>query len=169
MCLSPSGSATLWVPSIVQFPLASERRQSLVSPRSFRMGLEPLYKASLHVLPLEAQLLVFLPEAACSSLCGVRHLSRVWSSVCGPLGVAYPLHPSLLLGGVPVRFCGALADGLLRCPTCALRFSLHRSRVSIPFALSPLTPYLRWLYPSFARGRSCDGGVSPCGGFRRSP
>ena len=104
----------------------------------------------------------------CSSLCGVRHLCRVCSSICGPLGVAHPFHPSLL-GGVPVRFCGGLADSLLRCPTRALCFSLHRSRVSIPFASSPLTPYLRWLYPSFARGRSCDGGVSPCGGFRRSP
>ena len=64
MCLCPSSSATLWVPCIVPFPLASERRQSLSSPRSFRMGLEPLYEASLRALSLEARLLVFLPEAA---------------------------------------------------------------------------------------------------------
>ena len=41
-----------------------------------------------------------------SSLSGVRHLSRVCSSVWGPVGVAHPFHPSLLLGGALVRFCG---------------------------------------------------------------
>ena len=39
---------------------------------------------------------------------GVRHLSRVCSSVGGPVGVAHSFHPSLLLGGVLVRFCGGL-------------------------------------------------------------
>ena len=37
---------------------------------------------------------------------GVRHPSRVCSSVSGPVGVAHPFHPSLLRGGVLVRFCG---------------------------------------------------------------
>ena len=37
---------------------------------------------------------------------GVRHLSRVCSSVGGPVGVAHSFHPSLLLGGVLVRLCG---------------------------------------------------------------
>ena len=41
-----------------------------------------------------------------SSPSGVRHLSRVLFSVWGPVGVAHPFHPSLLLGGVLVRFCG---------------------------------------------------------------
>ena len=41
-----------------------------------------------------------------SSLSGVRHLSHVCSSVWGHVGVAHPFHPSLLLGGVLVRFCG---------------------------------------------------------------
>ena len=41
-----------------------------------------------------------------SSPSGVRHLSHVCSSVCGPVGVAHPFHPSLLLGGVLVRLCG---------------------------------------------------------------
>ena len=41
-----------------------------------------------------------------SSPSGVRHLSRVCSSVGGHVGVAHPFHPSLLLGGVLVRFCG---------------------------------------------------------------
>ena len=39
---------------------------------------------------------------------GVRHLSRVCSSVGGPVGVAHPFHPSLLLGGVLIRLCGGL-------------------------------------------------------------
>ena len=37
---------------------------------------------------------------------GVRHLSRVGSSVGGTVGVAPLFHPSLLLGGVLVRLCG---------------------------------------------------------------
>ena len=37
---------------------------------------------------------------------GVRHLSRVCSSVGGPVGVAHSFHPSLLLGGVLIRLCG---------------------------------------------------------------
>ena len=41
-----------------------------------------------------------------SSPSRVRHLSRVCSSVCGPVGVAHSFHPSLLLGGVLVRLCG---------------------------------------------------------------
>ena len=41
-----------------------------------------------------------------SSPSGVRHLSRVCSSVWGPVGVARPFHPSLILGGVLVRLCG---------------------------------------------------------------
>ena len=40
-----------------------------------------------------------------SSPSGVRRLSCVCSSVCGLVGVAHPFHPSLLLGGVLVRFC----------------------------------------------------------------
>ena len=39
---------------------------------------------------------------------GARHLSRVCSSVGGPIGVAHSFHPSLLLGGVRVRLCGGL-------------------------------------------------------------
>ena len=39
---------------------------------------------------------------------GVRHLSRVCSSVGGPVGVVHSFHPSLLLGGVLVRLCGGL-------------------------------------------------------------
>ena len=41
-----------------------------------------------------------------SSPSGVRHLSRACSSVWGPVGVAHPFHPSLLLGEVLVRLCG---------------------------------------------------------------
>ena len=83
--------ATLWVARVDQFPLARVRWWSLVvSPSSFRMGFEPLSEASLRTLSLAAQFLVFLSAAAslrefttllCSSLCGVRHLSRVCSSV----------------------------------------------------------------------------------------
>ena len=34
--------------------------------------------------------------------------SHVCSSVGGPVGVAHSFHPSLLLGGGLVRFCGGL-------------------------------------------------------------
>ena len=39
---------------------------------------------------------------------GVCHLSHASSSVGGPVGVAHSFHPSLLLGGGLVRFCGGL-------------------------------------------------------------
>ena len=55
-----------------------------------------------------------------SSPSGVRHLSRVCSSVCGHVGVAHPFHPSLLPGGVLVRFCGGPNYALWLCPERAL-------------------------------------------------
>ena len=71
---------------------------------------------------------------------GFRHLSRVCSSVWGPVGVARPFHPSLLLGGVLVHFGGgpcwrSLAMSWVWPPP----FSLCRSRLSLPFVLSPLS------------------------------
>ena len=49
-----------------------------------------------------------LPSLLGPSPSGVCHLSRVCSSVGGPVGVAHSFHPSLLLGGGLVRFCGGL-------------------------------------------------------------
>ena len=77
--------------------------------------LRPLPEDSLRALWLPARLCG--PHCGCesarvlasligSSPSGVRHLSRVYSSVWGPVGVAHPFHPSLLLGGVLVRLCG---------------------------------------------------------------
>ena len=54
---------------------------------------------------LRPRVLGVLGSLQCASLSGVRHLSRVCSSVWGPFGVAHPFHPSLLLGEVIVRFC----------------------------------------------------------------
>ena len=54
----------------------------------------------------------------------------------------------------------SVSCGVLLVPSAFLCIGLVcRSR-------SPRRP---WRYPSFARGRSCDWGVSPCGVFRRSP
>ena len=69
---------------------------------------------------------------------GVRHLSRVCSSVGGPVGVAPSFHPSTLLGGVLVHLCGglcllSLSGYVLSVPSA---FSLRRSR-SIPSHCSP--------------------------------
>ena len=49
-----------------------------------------------------------LPSLLGPSPSGVCHLSRVCSSVGGPVGVVHSFHPSLLLGGGLVRFCGGL-------------------------------------------------------------
>ena len=84
-------------------------------PYIFLDGLRPLPGDSLRALWLPARLLwPSLRPRVCesstsligSSPSGVRHLSRVCSSVWGPVGVADPFHPSLLLGGVLVRLCG---------------------------------------------------------------
>ena len=102
-----------------------------------------------------------LPSLLGPSPSGVCHLSRVCSSVGGPVGVAHSFHPSLLLGGGRVRFCGGFADALWLCPDRALsRFFALVSLID-PVALSPL------LHRVFADGfrrwcafRLC-GGASP--------
>ena len=66
---------------------------------------------------------------------GVRHLSRVCSSVGGPVGVARSFHPSLLLGGVLMRWALLTLSGyVLSVPSA---FSLRRSRWSIPLHCRP--------------------------------
>ena len=69
---------------------------------------------------------------------GVRHLSRVCSSVGGPVGVTHSFHPSLVLGGVFVRLMRwallTLSGYILSVPSA---FSLHRSRWSIPSHCRP--------------------------------
>ena len=61
------------------------------------------------------------------------------SSVWGPVRVAHPFHPSLLLGGVLVRLCGGPFCRSMAMSWRAILFSLLRSRLSIPFAMSPLS------------------------------
>ena len=122
-----------------------------------------------------------------SSPSGVRHLSRVCSSVWGPVGVAHPFHPSLLLGGVLVSLCGGPSwrSLVMSVPSA---FSLHRSRLSIPFALSPLSchvfadgvsPFravaleegrlpMRWV-PSEPMGLAVAPPISPYTGPGQSP
>ena len=95
-----------------------------------------------------------------SSPSGVRHLSRVCSSVWGPVGVAHPFHPSLLLGGVLVRLCGGPTRRSLAmfwaCPPPFLCVGL----VCPVRTVAPLVPRLCWRCPSFASSSSW-GGASP--------
>ena len=55
-----------------------------------------------------------------SSPSGVRHLSRVCSSVCGLVRVAHPFHPSPLLVGALSASAVGLTDALWLCPERAL-------------------------------------------------
>ena len=69
--------------------------------------------------------------------------------------------------------CPILRRALMSISCCVLRVPPHFFE-SVSFVdpvrlVAPLTPCLRWRYPSFARGHSCGWGVSSCGGFRRSP
>ena len=96
-----------------------------------------------------------------SSPSGGPHLSRVCSSVWGHVGVAHPFHPSLLLGGVLVRFCGGPTVALWLCPVSALCLLFASVLFVDPVRIvAPLAQCLCWRYPSFTRGSSC-GGASP--------
>ena len=70
---------------------------------------------------------------------GVRHLSRVLFLSLGPCRSRSPIPSPLLLGGVLVRLCGGLFCRSMAMSWRAIRFSLRRSRLSIPFAMSPLS------------------------------
>ena len=59
-------------------------------------------------LPEAASQREFFPLCLVLPLPGSVTFSRVCSSVGGPVGVAHSFHPSLLLGGGLVRFCGGL-------------------------------------------------------------
>ena len=59
-------------------------------------------------LPEAASQRGFFPLCLILPLPGSVTFSRVCSSVGGPVGVAHSFHPSLLLGGGLVRFCGGL-------------------------------------------------------------
>ena len=105
-----------------------------------------------------------------SSPSGVRHLSRVCSSVWGPVGVAHPFHPSLLLDGVLVRLCGgpcwrSLAMSWV-CPPPFLCIGLvcrSRSQCRPSHAVSLL------MVSVLCERKLLRRGVSPCVGFCRSP
>ena len=82
-----------------------------------RVRLRPLPDDSLGALWLPVRLLWSslrlrvskgLPSLLGPSPSGACHLSCICSSVGGPVGVAHSFHPSLLLGGGLVRFCGGL-------------------------------------------------------------
>ena len=111
-----------------------------------------------------------LPSLLGPSPSGVWHLSRVCSSVGGPVGVAHSFHPSLLLGGGLVRFCGGLCWRSLAmswaCPPPFLCVSLVDWSRCI---FAPLAPCLCWRFPSLVRVSLLRRGVSPCVWFRRSP
>ena len=83
----------------------------LVSP-----AIEPLSQASFRALPLTTLFLLALATAKKSwgatgslfhgHLCGWGCLPFLHPAVCRQVGVAHPLHPSLLLGEVLSRLCG---------------------------------------------------------------
>ena len=82
-----------------------------------RVRLRPLPDVSLGALwlrcaccgpPCGCESARVLPSLLGPSPSGVCNLSRASSSVGGPVGVAPSFHPSLLLGGGLVRFCGGL-------------------------------------------------------------
>ena len=111
-----------------------------------------------------------LPSLLGPSPSGVCHLSRVCSSVGGPVGVAHSFHPSLLLGGGLVCFCGGLCWRSLAmswaCPQPFLCVGLvARSRRIV----APLAPCLCWRFPSLVHVSLMRWGVSPCVWFRRGP
>ena len=111
-----------------------------------------------------------LPSLLGLSPSGVCHLSRVCSSVGGPVGVAHSFHPSLLLGGGLVCFCGGLCWRSLAmswvCPQPFLCAGLvDRSRRIV----APLAPCLCCRFPSLVRVSLMRWGVSPCSWFRRGP
>ena len=143
--------ATLWVTCVGQFPLARVCWWSfMVRPRSFQMGFQPLSEASLRALLLAVQFLVFLSAAA--SLREFTTLSCVLpfvgSDTCLAFVLQFEAQLESLTSSIPrsflveslSNFAESLVDGLLRCPARALRLSLHWSRVSSPFASSPLAP-----------------------------
>ena len=111
-----------------------------------------------------------LPSLLGPSPSGVCHLSHVCSSVGGPVGVAHLFHPSLLLGGGLVRFCGGLCWRSLAmfwaCPHPFLCVGLvDRSRRIV----APLAQCLCWRFPSSVHVSLMQLGVSPCVWFRRGP
>ena len=78
------------------------------SASAWRFSWRPVAAGALAViLPAAVSRRGFFPLLG-PSHSGVCHLSRVCSSVGGPVGVALSFHPSLLLGGGLVRFCGGL-------------------------------------------------------------
>ena len=111
-----------------------------------------------------------LPSLLGPSPNGVCHLSRVCSSVGGPVGVAHSFHPSLLLGGGLVRFCDrlywrSLAMSWAYPPPFLCVGLVDRSRRMV----APLAPCLCWRFPSLVRFSLLRRGVSPCVWFRRGP
>ena len=102
------------------------------------MRLRPLPDGSLDALGLPARLTVTLTAAASfarvlpsllgPSPSGVCHLSRICSSVGGPVGVAHSSIPrSFLVVALSASAVG-FADALWICPERALRLFLRRSR-----------------------------------------
>ena len=125
------------------------RLSSVLSPGSFRMGFEPLSEVSINTLWIPARFLVVF--AATVSLREFSALSSVLtfpgSDTCLGYVSQFGAPSELLTHSIPrvflveslSAFVGGLTDAILLCPACALRFSLRRSRLSIPVALPPLS------------------------------
>ena len=151
---------TLWVGCGGRFPLDCGRQFSLVvRPRSFHMGLVPLSEVSLRALSLASRFLVVLATAphleVLQAFSGV--VTFVASATCISSVPHFGAQSESLAHSIPRSFLveslSGFAEGLvvvlLLCPARALRISLNRSRLSIPFALSPLSH------------RVFDGGIHP--------
>ena len=133
-----------------RFPLLQDRRLSLVlSPGSFRMGFEPLSEASLHTLWLPAHFLVVFTVAANLGEFSARSsvLPFPGSDTCLAYVPQFEAPSESLPHSIPhsflveslSAFVEGHTDAILLCRARALHLSLHRSRLLIPFALSPLS------------------------------
>ena len=121
----------------------------MVIPRSFHMGLVPLSEVSLRALSLASRFLVVLAPAprlgVLQALSGV--VTFLGSAACISYFPQFGAQSESLTHSIPRSFLvESLSDfvegldvDLLLCPARALRTSLNRSLLSIPFASSPLS------------------------------
>ena len=152
---------TLWVKCGGRFPLARERRFSLVvRPRSFQMGLVPLSEVSLRALSLASRFLVVLATAphlgVLQALSGV--VTFVGSVACIYYLPQFVAQSESLTRSIPrsilveylSNFAAGIDDDLLLCPVRPLRICLNRTHSVAPVRLvAPLAPCQRMRYPSF--------------------
>ena len=148
------GSPTLLCPLSADCLLGLEPSPSgEASASSCRFSWHPGAAGALAVtLPEAASQREFFPVCLVLPLSGSVTFSRICSSVGGPVGVAHSFHPSLLLGGGLVRFCGGLCwRSLAMSWACPPLFICVCLMVSSRRIVAPLAPCLSGWFPSLVR------------------